>query len=119
MREVHAILANTVILYLLLVGLWGLGGYFRGYRLTPNYKGALIIGELALLAQALVGVTLLLLGWPLRDAMHLLYGLGAPLGLPLAYTYVRERDDRQALLVLSLTALFVFGLALRAMTTAR
>jgi hypothetical protein len=49
--------------------------------------------------------------------VHYLYGLTAILVLPFAWTYLRERDARQALLIYSLLALFVAGLAIRGMTT--
>jgi hypothetical protein len=118
MPQLHAIIANSIWLYLLLVGLWGLVGYFRRMPLTPSFKGAVIISEVVLLVQALIGLILVLLGFAPRDAMHYLYGVGAPLGLPLAYTYARGREDRQAMLYYGLAALFVMGLSLRAMTTA-
>lgn len=118
MLALHSVLSNSIIMYLLLIGLWGLVGYFRGFGLSPNYRGALVIGEVVLLVQAVLGVTLLLMGGAPRDGLHFLYGVAAFLGLPLAYSYVRGRDPRSALLVYSLTALFVFGLALRATITA-
>jgi hypothetical protein len=37
--------------------------------------------------------------------------------LPFIWSYMRERDARQALLIFSLGALFVAGLAIRGMTT--
>lgn len=119
MPQIHGVLANSIVLYLLLVGLWGLGGYFRGFSMTPNYRGALVIGELVLLVQAVVGVVLVVMGLVPRDGLHFLYGAASALGLPLAYTYMRDRHDRRTLLVYSLTALFVFGLSLRAITTAQ
>ncbi|MBI4493883.1 MAG: hypothetical protein HY690_13915 [Chloroflexi bacterium] len=114
----HATLANSIILYLLLVGLWGLGGYFRGFRLTRNYTGALVIGEIVLVAQGVVGLALVLLGVMPGEGMHFLYGVASVLGLPLAHSYAQGRDDRQILLIYSLATLFVFGLAVRALTTA-
>lgn len=117
MTQLHSVIANSIILYLLLIGLWGLGGYFRGFSLSRNYAGALVIGEIVLLVQAVVGLSLVVLGRVPADSMHFLYGVGAPLGLPMAYTYLQGRKDRAALLVYSLAALFVFGLAVRALTT--
>lgn len=116
--QVHGVLANSVVLYLLLVGLWGLRGYLRHYGVSRNYLGALAIGEAVLLLQALVGAVLLFMGRVPREELHYLYGVGSALGLPLAYSYLRGREDRRALLVYSLTTLFVFGLAVRAITTA-
>ena len=39
--------------------------------------------------------------------------------LPFAWSYLRARNQRQALLIYSLIALFIFGLAVRGMITGR
>ena len=52
-------------------------------------------------------------------ATHYLYGITAVLVLPFAWSYLRSRDPRQSLLIYSLIALFIFGLAVRGMITGR
>ena len=50
---------------------------------------------------------------------HYLYGVTAVLVLPFAWSYLRTRDQRQALLIYGLIALFIFGLAVRGAITGR
>ena len=52
-------------------------------------------------------------------ATHYLYGITAVLALPFAWSFLRARDKRLALLIYSLVALFIFGLAVRGMITGR
>jgi hypothetical protein len=49
--------------------------------------------------------------------LHWLYGLAAVLILPFVWSYVRDRAPRQGLLLYSLVALFIAGLAIRGMVT--
>jgi hypothetical protein len=46
-----------------------------------------------------------------------LYGVTAILVLPFAWSYLRDRNQRQALMIYSLLALFIVGLAIRGMST--
>ena len=52
-------------------------------------------------------------------ATHYLYGITAILVLPFAWSWLRARSQRQALLIYSLVSLFIFGLAVRGMITGR
>ena len=116
MSALHATLANTIVLYLALVGLWGLWLGARGLAPSSSFRGALIIAELAAFAQGLVGVVLAF-GRPL-DGIHALYGVALVLALPLAATLVRGRAPRGQSVALGIAALFTAGLAIRGITTA-
>jgi hypothetical protein len=50
--------------------------------------------------------------------IHVLYGIMACITLPFAWSYMRERAPRPGLLMYSLISLFIFGLAIRGMSTA-
>lgn len=113
----HDRLATTVMLFFLFVGLWGLFEYFRGGVLGGNVAGALIIGQVLVVVQVAFGVVLLTLGAAPADQTHYLYGLTAVVIMPFLWTYTRDRAPRQGLLLYSLVALFIFGLAIRGMTT--
>lgn len=117
MSALHATLANTIVLYLALVGLWGLLLGVRGTGPTASFRGALVIAEIAAIAQGLVGVLLVVaLGRPL-DGIHALYGVALVLALPLAATLVRGRAPRGQSVALGIAALFTAGLAIRGITT--
>ena len=99
------------------VGVWGLWSFIRGGTLSGSLAGALAIGQGLIVVQVLAGVALVVGGQRPSSAVHYLYGTTALLVLPFLWTYLRERDQRQALLIYSLVTLFVAGLAVRGMTT--
>lgn len=115
----HDRLSLTVMLYMGALGIWGLVAYFRGQSVTGSIGGALLIGEVLVLLQVAAGVILVAVGTRPPGAVHYLYGITAILVLPFAWSYVRDRNQRQALLIYSLVALFIFGLAVRGAMTGR
>jgi len=115
----HDRLATSMLLFMAAVGIWGLVTFLRGGTLSGSLAGALAIGQGLNAVQVLAGVALVLLGRRPIDSTHYLYGATAILVLPFAWSYLRSRDPRLALLYYSLISLFVAGLAIRGMTTAR
>lgn len=113
----HDRLATSMMLFMAAIGIWGLFMYFTGGGVTGSFSGALVIGEILIVAQVFFGVVLYLRGFRPDSSIHILYGVTAVIALPFIWSYMRERDARQALLLFSLGALFVAGLAVRGMTT--
>lgn len=113
----HDRLATTVMLFFLVAGLWGLAEYARGGTLSGSIAGALIVGQVIVVVQGALGMVLFVYGDRPDDLVHLLYGFTAALSLPFVWSYVRNRAPRQGLLLYSLVSLFIFGLAIRGMTT--
>ena len=108
-----------MMLFMVALGVWGLFAYVRGQTVTGSYAGALVIGEVLVVVQVLAGLLILTTAARPPTATHYLYGITAVLVLPFAWSYFRDRDQRQALLIYSLIALFIFGLAVRGMMTGR
>lgn len=115
----HDRLATSVLLFMVAVGLWGIVGFFRGGSLSGSLAGAFAIGQGLIAVQVLAGVALVLLGRRPPSSVHYLYGATAILVLPFAWSYLRSRNPRLALLYYSLGSLFIAGLAIRGMTTGR
>jgi len=115
--QAHGRAATAIVLYLSIVGLWGLLLGIRGLGPSPNLIGALVISEIASLAQGAVGVALMLGGRP-ATAIHVLYGLALAAALPLAATLVRGRPPRSVSFAFGFMCLFAAGLAIRGITTA-
>ncbi len=113
----HDRLATTMLLFFLAAGVWGLFEYVRGGTLSGNIAGALMLGQALAMLQGGLGMVLFLFGNRPNDLVHLLYGFTAVLLLPFVWSYVRNRAPRQGLLIYSLVALFIVGLAIRGMTT--
>jgi hypothetical protein len=115
----HDRLSITVMLFMAAVGVWGIVAYLRGQSISGSYAGALAIGEALVLVQVGAGVAMFATGARPPTSTHYLYGLTAVLVLPFAWSYLRTRNQRQALLIYSLVALFIFGLAVRGVITGR
>ncbi|HWV36650.1 MAG TPA: hypothetical protein VNZ55_13520 [Thermomicrobiales bacterium] len=113
----HDRLGTTVILFFVVVGLWGLLEFARGGVLGGNIAGALIIGQILIVVQGLLGLIVFASGDRPQQTLHILYGFTAALVLPFVWSYVRDRAPRQGLLIYSIVALFIVGLAIRGMTT--
>lgn len=100
------------------VGIWGLFSFLRGGSLSGSLAGALAIGQGLIMLQGLAGVVLFLDGLrPAGGSLHYLYGIAAALVLPFVWSYMRDRNARQALLFYSLISLFAAGLAIRGIIT--
>lgn len=117
MSTIHGMLANTVLLFMVLAGAWGVLRYARRRGVDGGYWGVLVIGELLILVQGILGMVLLAGGEQPGRGIHVLYGAVAALTLPAAYGFTRARDDRRASLVYGLLCLFVGAIAWRAATT--
>lgn len=115
--DLHARLATALGLYLALLGIWGVAqGALRGGP-SASYRGALVIVEVAIVAQGLLGVV----AWPARGPaqwIHVLYGLALALAIPLAASIAREGSPRRTSLTLGVASLFAAGLVIRGIGTA-
>ncbi|RME45361.1 MAG: hypothetical protein D6791_10950 [Chloroflexi bacterium] len=115
--EIHGRLANTAVLFTLVVGLWALFNYVRRQGISPSYWGTLVIGELLLVVQGLIGAVMFFQGGRPPRIIHFLYGVLVLLVWPGVYAYTEGRDTRREALIYGLASLFLFGLALRAIGT--
>jgi heme A synthase len=113
----HDRLATTIILFFLVAGVWGLVEFARGGQIGGNLAGVLVLGQVLVIVQGALGMALFVWGDRPDDMVHLLYGFTAALVLPFVWSYVRDKAPRQGLLLYSLVALFIVGLAIRGMTT--
>ncbi len=109
----HGRLANTVWLYLLILGLWSLWRAIRGEGLSGNFLGALAIGQVLIYFQAILGGVLFFGGQGsnlLSQTMHFLYAGFSLVFLPFAFLYwLRGDDSNRGQWVMSFAVLFQFG----------
>jgi heme A synthase len=118
MLSLHGRLATVLVLYYVLVGLWGIVLGIRNSGPTPAYRGAIVIATVAVVAQGVIGILVFALLRPPRETLHVLYGFALVLAMPLAATVVRDRQPRGQSIALGLASLFAAGLAIRGITTA-
>jgi hypothetical protein len=119
LAEIHGRLANTAMIYCIIMAIWGLIRFFRGHGVSGGYFGAVVIAEVLLAIQGLLGLILwfgvatVLPGW-----VHWLYGIVLLLGAPLVYAYTKGRQDRPEMLLYAVAFVIMIALVLRAMVTA-
>jgi hypothetical protein len=115
----HERVGNAAPLFMALVGLLSLINYFRGIGVDGSIIGAVIVGEIMMLVQAALGVTLLFMaGLSPARGIHFLYGSLTVLFFPALWAYTRGATDRRAALLWAVGGLFMMGLTLRAIGTA-
>ena len=115
-EQLHALIARALVVYFALVGVWGVFLAIRKSGLTAAFRGALLIGVVLGVVQALVGLTLLLTVRPATEPLHYLYGASVILTLPLVMSYIVDKQFSRVL-AYGLASLFIAGLAIRAITT--
>jgi hypothetical protein len=118
--EIHGKLANTALLYTIILAVWGLWRFFRRQGVDGSYWGALLIAEILYVAQASLGAFLLISG--IGDLagryMHILYGIVSVLVVPAIFFYTHGNEQRRAMLIYGVGLLFLVGVILRGMATA-
>lgn len=114
--ELHATLAQTMMYYFFAVGVWGVFEYIRGGELGGNIGGAFVIGQVLVMVQVLFGIIILAGGFSVQS-VHFLYGITAVISMPFAWSFMRSRHPRQGLMIYSLVALWIAGLAIRGIVT--
>jgi hypothetical protein len=98
--------------------IWGFWRYFRQRNIEGSYWGALIIGELLILSQGILGGVLYFLGLQSeRGGMHILYGIIGALGIPAVFFFTKGRKNRKALLVYAAVLFFITGIFFRSIAT--
>ena len=113
----HDRLSITVVLFMFAVGIWGLFTFFSGGVLGGSISGAMLIGQVLIVIQVVLGLILLTDGFRPVSNIHYLYGVTGVIAMPFAYSYLQRRTPREALLFFSLVALFIGGIGIRAITT--
>lgn len=115
--EVHGALANTALYYFILLAVWGTLRFVRKQGVDSAFWGALVIAEVLLSIQFLLGGYMWLVGLRPARSVHLLYGLVSLLALPGMFIYTKGRSERPEMLMYAVIALVMIGLLLRATFT--
>ncbi len=116
--QIHASIATSVILFNLVLGLWGFLKYFRGQGMDGNFWGAVWLSPVLGVIQVVVGLILVFMGLGVSvRAVHYLYGALVVLSVPAAFAFTKGRDDRGAVLIYAATLLLVSVFGGRAQMT--
>lgn len=121
--QIHEGLARSSTLFIGALALWALFQRVRSMPLGAAWYGAAVVGEIVIIAQALVGIMLYFQGLGValpRPFMHILYGTVAVITLPAAYSYFGHLEDEKVkALALALVCAFLWGILLRATSVAQ
>jgi heme A synthase len=115
----HERLAVSASFFTFAMALWAFLLFLRGRGLSSGYMGAVVVGEALLIVEALLGAWRWIAGGVDPERwVHILYGVLAALIWPFVFTYTREADGRVESLLFGAASLFLWGLVVRAMSTA-
>jgi heme A synthase len=104
-------------------GIWGLILFFMKKPINRPWRISLIVTAVVAALQALLGITLVLLGQKPGTGtglyyLHYVYGAIVVLAIPIAITYATGgKNQRRDTLIFSIAALVLVAAALRALTT--
>ncbi len=118
LATIHDRLAISAVLFAGICAAWGFINYIRKQPMTSGYWGALVICEILMIVQAVLGIVLAIQGnHPPRAIVHYLYGISAVISLPAVYVFTGGQDTRRESLLYAVVSLWLFGLAIRGITT--
>jgi len=113
----HAYSARVLVVFAVLLGLWGAFQYFANRPLGGGFRATYLIMAGLVPLQGLLGVAGLLAGNnPREGILHMVYGVFAVLFLPGAYLYAQGGESRRETLILAgaswiVTIAFVRGIS--------
>lgn len=117
LTELHCRVGLAIVFFSFALGMWGVIAFLRGLGVTGSYFGALVIGEILLVAQAAIGVALIVTGRFPMDGLHLLYGIVIPLAWVAVYVYTRGAQTKREMIIYGVMSFFVMGLGIRGIMT--
>jgi len=115
--ELHRIISLSTVLFLGVLGAWGLIRAIRSKGVEGSYMGALVSGELLIAFQAILGLVLVLGGERPGRIVHFIYGVFALVALPGLFAYLKGDDSNQSQWYYAIATLFLAGVAIRAIGT--
>jgi hypothetical protein len=117
--EAHNILSRAVQIFTVIMTLYALLLLFRNQELGGDFWGTVIIAWLVIALQTIVGVAMGVSGLVPARGVHYLYGVLALLTWPATFAFTRGQTGRRELVIWATTSAFLFGVALRAVSTAQ
>ena len=118
MPEIHKYVGVAVVGLFTIGWVWGLGAYVLKRGPGGRYWQWLTVVQVVAIAQALIGVVLLIAGYRPPTPLHYVYGFGPLAILGVAHALARDESFAQRPWIpFALAAFICFGLTLRALMT--
>ena len=113
----HGLFARALLLFAILLGIWGTYLYFRKAAVNGGFRSSyLIMGGLTAL-QGLAGLGVLIAGRRPTELLHIVYGVFAVLFIPGVYLYAQGGSPRREAVLLAGAAWIVAIAYFRGMAT--
>ncbi|GAB4473683.1 MAG: hypothetical protein Kow00124_12860 [Anaerolineae bacterium] len=118
LSQLHGVLANAFVYYSLIIAAWALLHLIRKREFGGDFWGAVVIGEVLIAAQVIIGIVMVIQGAMPARWVHFLYGAVALIAWPSLFAFTRGEGRRQEVILWIVTSGILFGVALRAIATA-
>ena len=100
----HGLLARALLLYALVLAVWGTYLYFRRAAVNGGFRASyLILGGLTVV-QGIAGAVAFIAGQRPTEILHLVYGVFAVLFVPGMYLYSQGGSKRREAVLLAIGA---------------
>ena len=100
--SLHRFGATVLLIYAVLIGLWGTYFYFRNQAVSGGFRSSYLIMAVLVPIQGLLGVVALFFsGSPREGILHMVYGVFAVIFVPGMYLYSRGGSVRRETLILA------------------
>jgi heme A synthase len=115
--SLHGYAARVLLIYAVLLGIWGAYRYFRNQELSGGFRASFLIMAGLTAIQGLIGLATFLLGARPTELLHVVYGIFAVIFLPGAYLYGQGGTRRREAVILAGAAWVVSIAYLRGIAT--
>jgi hypothetical protein len=113
----HTFAARALLIYAVVLGLWGTYTYFRNRELSGGFRSSFLIMAGLTALQGLFGLGAFALGRRPTELLHIVYGIFAVIFLPGVYAYAQGGSRRREAAILAGAAWVVSIAYLRGMAT--
>jgi hypothetical protein len=98
---IHAVLARALLLFAVLLGIWGTYLYFRRSAVTGGFRSSFLILAGLIAVQGVAGLIVLAAGQRPTEILHIVYGIFAVLFIPGVYLYAHGGTPRREAVLLA------------------
>ena len=93
---IHSILAYALLLFALVLGVWGTYLYFRKSAVNAAFRGSYLMLGLVTLVQGLLGGALFAGGTRPHELLHVVYGIFGVIFVPGVFLYAQPSKSAPA-----------------------
>jgi heme A synthase len=117
LRFLHGYGARVLLIYAVVLAVWGTYRYFRNQQLSGGFRSGYLIMAGLTAVQGLLGLAAFALGGRPTELLHIVYGVFAVIFLPGVYLYAQGGSHRREAVFLAGSAWIVSIAYLRGMAT--